>query len=92
MPDRIDFVKEEDARRIASGCFEEFVELLLGVAKPHIEDLVKAHGDELCPELPGNGSSQERLAAARGSPKEKAASDVSSIGMPQFGIAEGSQE
>ena len=77
---RVQLVKEEDARSGAARLVEDLTHIGLRLAEPHGQQLGalrrygggvggsgKAHGDEVGLALVGNGLGQQRLTTARGS-------------------------
>ena len=63
--DRVELVKEEDARRVLPGPHECLMEVALARADVRIENLLDADVRERQPALAGRRASDERFAAPR---------------------------
>ena len=63
--DRIQFVQEDDAGRLAGGLVKDLAEVGLGLAVELVDDLGAVHGKKLGLGLMGHGAGDQRLAAAR---------------------------
>src|SRR5687768_13757600 len=61
----IHLVEEQHARCLSARSLEIALQVLLALAKPHVQDIGNADGQEFGTELTGRGTRDERLPAAR---------------------------
>ena len=86
--DRVDFVDEDDARRILLGLLEHVAHAASADADEHLDEVRARNGEERHIRLAGDGAGEQRLAGAGRADQQQAARDAPAEPLEFAGIAQ----
>ncbi len=86
--DGVDFVEEDDARRVVLGLLEEVADAARPDADEHLDEVGTADGEEGRVGLAGDGLGEERLARSGRAYEQAATWDASAEALELLGISE----